>query len=135
MWFSEGIAMFFETPDLTSSRGWRSIGKVNRPRLGHFRRYVQKRPAGSLETLISNDDRFRDTSLTQDAYAESWALTYFLLERYRDRYMEYLDSLSEKKPLFYDNEETRLQEFKDAFGANLKKLDSQFVRFVMTRLR
>jgi hypothetical protein len=135
IWFSEGIAIFFETPDLTSRRGWRSIGKVNRPRLAHFRQYLRKRPADSLQTLISTDDRFRDTSRALDAYAESWALTYFLLERYRDQYVEYLDSLSEKKPLFYDNEETRLQEFKEAFGEDLKKLDSQFVRFVMTRLR
>jgi hypothetical protein len=135
MWFSEGIAIYFETPDLRSSGGWRSIGKVNRPRLARFRQYLPKRPANSLETLISSDDRFRDTSLAQDAYAESWALTYFLLERYRDRYVAYLESLSKKKPLFYDSRETRLEEFREAFGEDLTKLDSQFVRFVMTRLR
>ena len=29
LWVSEGIAVFFETPDLQSKRGWRTIGEVN----------------------------------------------------------------------------------------------------------
>ena len=29
VWLSEGIATYFETPDLTNSRGWRSIGAIN----------------------------------------------------------------------------------------------------------
>ncbi len=29
IWVSEGLAMFFETPDLSSTNGWGSIGKVN----------------------------------------------------------------------------------------------------------
>src|SRR3972149_1521792 len=33
VWFSEGIAVYFETPDLRSAKGWSSIGAVNRFRL------------------------------------------------------------------------------------------------------
>jgi hypothetical protein len=133
-WFSEGIAIYFETPDLKSRQGWR-IGVVNRPRLVQFRQYLRKRPDNSLVTLISNDDRFNDTSLTLDAYAEAWALTQFLLARHRTEYVEYLEMLSRKKPLFWDDAETRLAEFKTAFGDDLEKLDHEFVRYIVTRVR
>ncbi len=134
MWFSEGIAIYFETPDLRSSRGWRTIGGVNQPRLAQFHDYLRRRPADSLETLLGDDERFRDTSQGADAYAESWALTYFLLQRHREQYVEYLKLLSQKKPLFYDDAETRLGEFKQAFGEDLRKLDAEMVR-AMSRLR
>jgi hypothetical protein len=79
LWFSEGIAIYFETPDLRSARGWRNIGAVNRPRLVRFRQYLRHRPADSLRTLLAGDDRFRDPRQSLDAYAEAWALTYFLI--------------------------------------------------------
>jgi hypothetical protein len=134
MWFSEGIATYFETPDLRSSRGWRTIGGINQVRLARFREYLARRPADSLVTLLQDDQRIGDTSLAEDAYAESWALTYFLLQRHRDQYVEYLKRLSAKKPLFYDDAETRLAEFKQAFGEDLDRLDAELVR-AMTRLR
>jgi hypothetical protein len=134
LWFSEGIATYFETPDLGSSRGWRTIGGINQVRLARFRECFARRPAGSLVTLLQDDQRFRDTSLAEDAYAESWALTYFLLKRHGPQYVEYLKRLSEKKPLFYDDPETRLAEFKQAFGDDLQKLDAEMVR-AMSRLR
>ena len=60
LWFSEGIAVYFETPDLRSPKGWSGIGAVNQPRLERFRQYLETRPANSLETLIRDDTRFRD---------------------------------------------------------------------------
>jgi hypothetical protein len=133
-WFSEGIAIYFETPDLKSTHGWRSIGVVNRARLLQFRQYLRKRPRDSLETLLASDDRFHDTSSALDAYAEAWALTYFLLNQHQSEYLEYLENLSKKKPLFWDEPATRLDEFRQAFGDDLKKLDQAFVRF-MARVR
>ena len=128
MWFSEGIAVYFETPDLGSRRGWRGIGDPNWPRLDRFRGYLRRRPPDSLVTLISDDTRLKSTETGQDAYAEAWALTYFLIKRYPDEYVEYLKLLSQKRPLFYDDAETRLREFKAAFGDDLEKLDAELVR-------
>jgi hypothetical protein len=129
LWFSEGIAIFFETPDLASRKGWSNIGGVNRPRLTHFLSYLRSRPPDSLETLIANDKRFRDTSHSLDAYAEAWSLTYFLIRQKPKQYVEYLRRLSQKKPLLWDTPETRLQEFTAVFG-DLKKLDAEFVRYM-----
>jgi len=129
VWFSEGIAVFFETPDLRSSKGWRGMGEVNRPRLIQFRQYSSRRPADSLESLIRDDARFRDTQQAADAYAEAWALTYFLI-RYRPKqYVAYLKLLSQKKPLLRDSPQGRLEQFRGAFG-ELKQLDADFLRYI-----
>ena len=52
MWVSEGIAVYFETPDLDSSRGWRYIGAINRLHLNHFRDTLARRPAGRAENPV-----------------------------------------------------------------------------------
>jgi hypothetical protein len=56
-WVSEGLAVYFETPDLESSKGWKKIGGVNRYNLLQFRRYLKERPEGSLEKLLVDDLR------------------------------------------------------------------------------
>ncbi len=133
LWFSEGIAVYFETPDLRSRKGWSGIGAVNRLRLVRLREYLKRRPADSLRTLIAEDKRFRDPQQNLDAYAEAWALTYYLLRRHPRQYVAYLKVLSEKKPLLEDDPKTRLKEFQQAFG-DLGRLDDEFVRH-MVKLR
>ncbi len=130
LWFSEGIALYFETPDLGSSRGWRTIGAVNPTRLARFRTYLRRRPPDSLLSLIRDDERLRDPQQTLDAYAEAWALTYFLIRQYPQQYLDYLEMLSEKEPLIWDTPETRIQEFKAAFGEDLEALDVEFLRYM-----
>ena len=76
LWVSEGLAVYFETPDLQSAKGWRNIGAVNRPRLDRFREYQSSRGQNSLTTLVSGDKRMRDPRQALDAYAEAWALNY-----------------------------------------------------------
>ncbi|MDZ7619673.1 MAG: DUF1570 domain-containing protein [Patescibacteria group bacterium] len=132
-WFSEGIAVYFETPDLASARGWRGVGELNPDRLAQFRQYLRRRPATSLETLLRDDQRFLDANQALNAYAEAWSLTYFLLHRYPDKYINYLRVLSEKSPLVQDGPERRLLEFREIFG-ELRDLDAEFVRYV-DRLR
>jgi len=132
LWVSEGVAIYFETPDLRSAKGWRNIGGVNGVRLLEFGRYLRNRPSDSLVTLISNDDRFRDPRLAGDAYAEAWALNYFLIRKHLKDYLAYLEVLSEKRPLRYDAPEDRLAQFKEAFGEDLEKLNTEFIRYLRT---
>jgi hypothetical protein len=134
LWFCEGIAQYFETPDLRSPKGWRGVGKdVNPPRLEQFRQYLTARPANSLETLIRDDKRFRDPKQSLDAYAEAWALTYFLIRQHPKEYIAYLAVLSKKEALLWDDAKTRIDEFREAFG-ELKSVDAEFLRYV-NRLR
>jgi len=130
LWLSEGIAIYFETPDLRSKRGWRSIGSVNRVRLTEFRRYLPNRPSDSLRTLLGNDDRFRDSHTAPRAYAEAWALNYFLISTRSDDHTAYLKSLSQKKPLLYDDPQERIEQFKRFFGEDLEQLNAEFLRYL-----
>ncbi len=128
LWVSEGLAVYFETPDLQSAKGWRNIGAVNTSRLTRFREYLPQRPATSLKSLISDDKRIRDARAALDAYAEAWALNYYLIRNHPKQYLAYLQMLSEKKQLFWDSPQTRLKEFQAAFGDNLGQLDADFLR-------
>ena len=133
LWLSEGLAMFFETPDLKSNRGWRGIGTINRNRLGQFRRFQATQATNSLESLLSTDDRVRNGDTAVAAYAESWALCYFLLKRYPQQFVAYLADQSHKAPLVYDTPRDRLLEFQRHFG-EVSALEEEFRRY-MKRVR
>jgi hypothetical protein len=133
LWVSEGVAMYFEAPDLSSAQGWKTIGEINRPRLRGLRDYAARRPTNSLHSLIVDDKRLRDPRQAVDAYAEAWALNYFLIRQKPKQYVAYLKGLAAKGPLVWDEPEERLEEFKAAFG-DLEKLDAEFVRH-MQRVR
>ncbi len=129
LWVAEGLAEFFETPDLRSATGWKSAGGVNTMRLDRFRDYLPKRGAGSLQSLLVDDKRMREPRQALDAYAEAWAFNYFLLKRHGKQYNEYLQMLATKKAWFFGDAESRLKEFRTYFGDDLKELDDEFVRY------
>jgi hypothetical protein len=134
MWLTEGLAMFFETPDLRSATGWQSIGKVNSYRLTIFRNDLPNRTADSLTTLIQNDDRFRDPQQLLSAYAESWALVHHLASTRRENLVGYLKTIRAKPRLIFDTPETRLDDFKKTFGEDLDAIDRDLKKHV-ARLR
>jgi hypothetical protein len=129
-WVSEGIAIYFETPDLQSSKGWRNIGGVNRVNLFNFRKALKTRPADGLTVLLSDDKRFRDPATAADAYAEAWSLTYFLLRTRSEAYVKYLQALGAQTPLLDTDPAARLAQFKEFFGADLAALDAEFLRYM-----
>jgi hypothetical protein len=128
LWLCEGLAIYFETPDLSNAKSWRTIGAVNRPRLMKFRESLANRPADSLTMLLTDDQRFRDGRTAIECYAESWALNYFLIRQRPKQYLAYLEMLAEKVPLVSDKPADRLKEFKACFGDDLKTLDAEFLR-------
>jgi hypothetical protein len=129
LWVSEGVAVYFEAPDLSNSKGWKTIGEVNRPRLNAFRNSLPRRPADSLATLVADDKRLRDPRQGPEAYAESWALNYFLIRQKPKEYLAYMELMAAKKPLVPDTPEERLEEFKAAFG-DLDRLEADFLRHI-----
>lgn len=130
LWFTEGLAMYFESPDLAASKGWRTLGEVNRHRLTRFLEYYPRRPEDSLKTLITDDKRFRDANLAIDAYAEGWALTYFLMRQHSKEYQLFLTRNAAKDPLERLTADQRLAEFKACFGNDLHALDDEFMRYM-----
>lgn len=129
MWVTEGLAMFFETPDLRSANGWKSIGKVNGWRLAKFREFQSGgRAADSLTTLLQNEDRFRDPEQALDAYAESWALVHFLATTRREELVRYLKQLSKRPRLIFADPQERLADIRANFGEDLLKLDRDLAK-------
>ncbi len=75
-----------------------------------------------------------DAKQAADAYAESWALTYYLIHKHPKQYVAYLKVLSRKQPLEYDEKATRVAEFEKQFGP-LDKLDADFLNYLGNYVR
>ncbi len=128
IWVSEGMASYFETPNLSSNRLWSGTNKVNYSRWDLFRKNVRNNKAANLETLITDDNRLRMPRTAVDGYAEAWAWNYFLIKWHPKEYAKYLKMLSEKPLLRQDKPTKRLEDFQEHFGENLKNLEAEFYR-------
>jgi hypothetical protein len=134
-WFSEGLAMYCESADPKRPMGWAGIGVVNVGRLVQFRDFMQqRRPVKSIRSLIEENKRLVTTDQAKDAYAESWALTYFLIHKHPKEYIAYLKDLSRKQPLEIDGKEKRVAEFEKRFGP-IDKLETEFVTYMERSVR
>ncbi len=133
LWLCEGMAVYFEAPDLSSTRGWRGIGKVNYARLATFHENLPNWQDGSLERLLASDERFRNPETAVAAYADAWALNYYLIKYESDAYARYLMTLAKKRPLAKDDPQTRLDEFDKHFG-DRQRVEREFLK-QMSRIR
>ena len=127
VWLSEGVAMYFETPDLRATSGWRGIGMVNQQRLARWR---QAHRRDLLARILVDDEVFRDPETALDAYAEAWGLAFFLLKTRRKESAEYLARLGRRGPFSGDSPEQRLADFEAAFGGGVESLEPALVRFL-----
>ena len=131
LWLNEGLAMYFEAPNLNARRGWTGPGQIFDERLIQFRNDLPHRDgAKSIRSLVSSDQRLRDQETVASAYAEAWALTHFLLNRKSDKFVEYLKVMATKKALVEDTPEKRLEDFCQFFGEDLEQIDDEFIRYI-----
>lgn len=128
-WVVEGLGTLFEAPAIWDSRNPRQSDRVNRGRLMDFKHYAKshRKPMAFVD-LISSDRLFDINPM--DAYAEAWALTYFLVETDGRRFSEYLTKVS-ARPDFVDYPSAqRLKDFTSVFGDNFPMLESHYLRFI-----
>ncbi len=120
----------FEARGVHSARSYdRKSERVNRMRLADYRNLVEpNQPMGPITQFIASDDPFARTTIP--AYAEAWALTFFLCETRPQEYSAYLARLADR-PMFtvYPPAE-RVADFKAVFGNDLRQLDTQFANFI-----
>ena len=134
MWVSEGMATFFEAPDLSQPGKWRSIGRVNHVNLQRWRNYVRNRPEESLVTLLGDDSRYENSATAAKAYGEGWAFTYFLIKTKRKEYIRYLRMLSDGRILAERTPRERIEMFEQAMDSTMAELDKAFLTY-MRRVR
>jgi hypothetical protein len=130
LWFSEGLAIFFEPPDRKTQTGYQPIGSVSPLHLGIYRATSQARKAMKFEEMVSYDRAFRDSATIRMAYAQSWALTYFLIRARRVEFLTYLETQGAKQALSIDSPEFRLRDFEDAFGGTIRELQREFQQYM-----
>jgi hypothetical protein len=128
-WLAEGLGTMFEARGVWDSTHYTTRpDRLNRGRLARFKNYVARRPDGSLAEFVSSDRIFeRDVDA---AYAEAWALSFFLVETQPQKYSQYL-ARTAQRPVFraYSAAE-RLADFTAVFGKDLRLLEAHYLRFM-----
>lgn len=130
-WVVEGLATTFESDELRSHTGGKadSTSRINRDRLIWFMNYSRsRRKQDSLRSFIREDKLFKTSTL--DAYAESWALTFFLVETQPARYARYLKQVAQRDPLKPYTADARERDFQQAFKTNLRSLEVDYLKFM-----
>ena len=129
-WVAEGLATMFEAPGVWNSSAHRQLDdRINRYRLERFREYVAtRRRAGSLEQFISSDRMFQYDA--DAAYAQAWALSFYLAEREPRKYMQLLQKLAQREPMSDYPGVRRLQDFRRIFGDDVPMLEVRMLRFI-----
>ncbi len=129
-WVVEGLAMLFEAPGVHDPRNWtRPADRVSRDRLKTFRRIVAPRHRPEmLSLMVASDELFRVTPAA--AYAEAWAMSFFLAETESSKYMRYL-KLTASRPPFQDyTDAERTADFTSVFGDDWRMLEARLLRFM-----
>ncbi len=132
-WLSEGMAMFFESPDPKSRTGWGGIGRVNYHNLNLFRRNLSGRTHQRFIDLLTDDTKFQKAETAAQFYPEGWALTYFLMKTKSREFTAYLEALADLQPLGESTPRERIDVFVEHFG-ELEEVDRDFLKYI-TRLR
>lgn len=130
-WVVEGIAMVFEAPAIRNrSVSGNAKSRVNNGRLEHFLEYAEKRRGvRKLGHFIADDTAFRRPL---DAYSESWALMYFLIEKKSLELSRYLKLINQRDPLKPYSARDRIADFQQAFGKDLDHIERDYLRFVVS---
>ncbi len=129
LWLSEGLAMFFEAPDLSSTRGWNGIGKVNQFQLLSLRKSAAELTNREwITNLIQDDNMFKSGETVNLAYAQSWALTYHLLKTRPKEFAKYMKAIGEETPLAPTDPKKRVSMFQEHFGSDMPAIQNELIK-------
>jgi uncharacterized protein DUF1570 len=128
-WLVEGLATMFEAPGVWHPEDHRRPeDRLNRGRLTQFKQLPNASKPGRLAEFISSDRVF-DTDVNL-AYANAWALSFFLAETHPSKYAEYLRRTAKRGAFQAYPAATRLADFVAVFGDNLPILETHFLRYI-----
>lgn len=130
-WVVEGMATAFEPDGMRSTlAGSQPSQRINRERYLVFQNFMKsgRRPPKSLRSFIESDVLYESAVL--DFYAQSWALTFFLVETRPRNYAAYLKRIAARDPLSAYPAKDRLADFKETIHPDVDWLDVQFVKYI-----
>jgi hypothetical protein len=129
-WLVEGLGTMFEARGVWQSRTYQSQSdRINRGRLNTWQsRAKSHRPTDIIAQVVSSDRFF--ASDAEAAYAEAWALSFYLIETSPKKYFELLAKTA-NRPMFAEYPAAkRLDDFTSVFGADFAMLDARLQRFI-----
>jgi hypothetical protein len=131
-WLAEGLAMLFEAPGVHDCHRYpQAADRVNRDRLRAFRQAVAPHHTPKLlAAIVAGDDLF--CASPGAAYAEAWALSFFLVETEPAKYARYLKQTASRPPFRRNTAAERTAGFTAVFGSDWRMLEARFLRFLAT---
>jgi hypothetical protein len=128
LWVVEGLATMFEAPGVWDrNRHPHLAQRVNYPRLKQFRAATSAWQTGWLRRLIAGDDTFQ--TQPGGAYAASWAVSFYLMEKQPAAYGCYLRKTAGWPVGKEYGSRARLAHFTSIFGENWTMLETRISRF------
>jgi hypothetical protein len=97
-WVHEGLATYFEAP---ANATWAGIGAVNEDRIKRYRFLADDPEHSNVDFIVSNEvfDQSGDHhGNVLHAYAQSWALTHYLMEERFEEFVNFYRRLGEMPP-------------------------------------
>jgi hypothetical protein len=128
-WVTEGLATMFEARGVWSSASHsKQKERLNQGRLDDMRHFSGQHSLKTLTAMLADDKMFQ--SKPELAYAQAWALSFFLCETRPHDYCRYLATTAAREDFSDYSAEERVQDFTKHFGENMKMLDAQFIRYI-----
>lgn len=103
--------------------------RINRARLVDFKKYAgSRRQPGALLQFLTTDTLFKTDVMA--AYAEAWALSFYLCETDPRLYGNYLAKTAERPALSDYSAGDRLADFQAVYGKEMKMIETKFLRYM-----
>jgi hypothetical protein len=131
-WVVEGLGTLYEARGVWDSRNYQQQeDRINQGRRRNFKQIVGSgRPTGLMVDLINSDRLFQENAAV--AYAEAWALTFYLIETQPAKYAKYLALTAERDSFAPYPAAQRMKDFTSVFGTDFRMLDANLLRFIDT---
>ena len=129
LWVAEGLATMFEAPGVYDSRHHaQRSDRINRGRFENFQKFAPTHKPEVLSSIVASDGLFRRNAGV--AYAEAWALSFYLVETQPRKYTKYLALTAGRPPFGRYTAAQRTADFTSVFGDDWRMLEAQFLRFM-----
>lgn len=128
-WLAEGLATMFEARGVWNSLSFHTQkDRINEGRLRDFQSLLPSRKPGTMLQLIASDRMFATS--TGAAYAEAWALAFYLCETRPREFVRYLEKTAARPDFAEYSDAERVTDFAECFGSDLEKLEANFLAWM-----
>ncbi len=135
LWFTEGLAAWFEPSNGRGSVLWNGPGNTNGFHVRRLKSNGSRRMLPvSLTELLADNHSFLQPERTLDAYAASWAVVYYLMRQEREAFDRLAQTYQQRVPLREVDAASERAIFAQACDIPLKRLEARAASTV-SRLR